>query len=183
MPRASTDDVRSARRVLCYGVTGSGKSTAARAWAAAIDAPLVLMDELLWRPGWQQVPREEQPGLVAPLVAADCWVMDTMYGAGLHLALGRADLIVALDYPRWFSLQRLIRRTVRRIVTREPVCNGNVETWRRALDKDSIIAWHFRSFTAKRRRMRLWADASSGPPVLLLTSPRELGPYLAGLRA
>ncbi|BCW70380.1 hypothetical protein NicSoilB8_14240 [Arthrobacter sp. NicSoilB8] len=52
---------------------------------------------------------------------------DSAYGGWRDLVLARAELVVALDYPRWLSLSRLVRRTVRRIVTGPVVCNGNRE--------------------------------------------------------
>ena len=52
--------------------------------------------------------------------------------------------------------------------------NGNTETFREMVSRDSIIRWHFRSFTRKRARMRAWAADPEGPPILLLRHPREL---------
>lgn len=101
-------------------------------------------------------------------------MLDTAYGAWLDVVLPRVELVVGLDYPRWLSLQRLLRRTAVRIVSKEPVCNGNTESLRSALAPDSIVGWHFRSFDRKRRRMRQWAAAPDGPPVLLLSKPRDL---------
>ncbi len=55
-------------------------------------------------------------------VLVERWVLDTAYGAQLDLVLPRAELVVGLDYPRWLSLARPIRRTVSRVITREPIC-------------------------------------------------------------
>ncbi len=74
-----------------------------------------------------------------------------------------------------------MRRTARRILTREPCCNGNIETLPRALSRDSIIAWHVRSWRGKRSTMRAWAAAPDGPPVLLLDRPRDAEILLAAL--
>jgi hypothetical protein len=57
-----------------------------------------------------------------------------------------------LDYPRWLSLGRLIRRSVRRIHSQEPAGNGNRESWRRLLGEDSIVRWHFPGRDMARRR-------------------------------
>jgi len=48
------------------------------------------------------------------------------------------ELIVALDYPRWFSLQRLLRRTLARVVDKRRICNGNTETWRRMFSREVV---------------------------------------------
>ena len=102
------------------------------------------------------------------MVAQEAWVLDTAYGAWLDVVLPRVQLVVALDYPRWFSLQRLIRRTLMRAIDQRPICNGNTESLRNLCSRDSIVAWHFRSFDRKRSRIRQWAEATDGPPVLRL---------------
>ena len=89
--------------------------------------------------------------------------------------------MVALDYPRWFSLQRLVRRTLARLVDRRPVCNGNVETWRQALGGDSIIRWHFRSFARKHDRVVTWEADPNAPMVLRFTRPADLDRWIASL--
>lgn len=164
---------------MVYGVTGSGKSTAAAAIARRAGLPLVIIDDLTWQPGWVPVPEDEQRRLIAEVVARDSWVLDHGYGAWLDLVLDRVELVVALDYPRWVSLGRLLRRSLRRVVTREPMCNGNVESWGRLLGPDSIIRWHFRSFARKRARIREW-DARQDPPTLRLTSPRRPDSWMGG---
>jgi adenylate kinase family enzyme len=173
----------SARRILVYGVTGSGKSTAAKRIANILALPCILADELAWEPGWISVPDDEQRRRIAAVVAEDAWVLDTAYGKWLDLPLRRAELIVGLDYPRWLSLSRLIRRTVSRLITKESVCNGNVERLRIVLSRKSLILWHFQSFKRKQERMRAWAAAPGAPPVLLFKHPRELDHWLAGLAA
>lgn len=81
------------------------------------------------------------------------------------------------------SLGRLLRRTVIRVVDRQPICNGNVETPRQAFSRDSIIVWHFRSFARKRATMRAWAARAEGPPVLLVRRPRDFDQLVSALRS
>jgi adenylate kinase family enzyme len=174
-------DPGAARRILVYGVTGSGKSTAAARISATTGLPLTLADELAWQPGWALVDEQVQRELFARVAAAERWVLDTAYATWLDLVLPRVDLVVALDYPRWFSLQRLLRRTFARAIDKRAICNGNSESWRGVVSRESIIAWHFRSFPRKRRRMRGWAAAAEGPPVLIVRRPRDLERWLRRL--
>lgn len=95
--------------------------------------------------------------------------------------MARAELIVALDYPRWFSLQRLMRRTVTRLFDRREICNGNRERVSDFFSRDAIILWHFRSFARKQRRMRQWCEDPDAPPVLRLTSGHEAERLLSTL--
>ena len=173
-----------ARRIVVYGVTGSGKSTLAEQISVATGIPWHAADQLTWRPGWVEVPRGEQRRRIAAVCAEPEWILDAAYGSWLEIPLSRAQVVVALDYPRWLSLQRVVRRTLRRLVWQTPVCNGNRETLQRVLSRrDSIIAWHFTSFAGKRGRIRAWADDPTGPPVLVLRSPRATRACLACLTA
>jgi len=171
-------------RVLFYGVTGSGKSSAARAYAQATGLPeFSADDDIGWMPGWQQRTVEDQRDLAAAIAAQDRWVLDSAYGVWRDVVLPRAELVVGLDYPRWLSLARLVRRSLRRVATREPVCNGNRETLARLFIHESIIRWHFRSFTRKRQVMRSLRSDPAMPPAVLFGHPRQLEAWLAELSA
>lgn len=168
-------------RVLVYGVTGSGKSTAAVAIGLRTGLPVTLVDEITWLPGWVPVEGQVQRELIGGIIAGERWLLDSSYGAWLDLVLPRVELVVGLDYPRWLSFGRLLRRTVSGAVTKEPRCNGNVESWRNMLSRDSILIWHLRSFARKRDRMRAWAADPDMPPVVLFRHPRELETWLENL--
>jgi adenylate kinase family enzyme len=177
-----TDRLGDARRILVYGVTGSGKSTLARALGEIVGIPVLDADDLCWRPGWVQVPKDEQRALLERLTSADTWILDAAYHAWRDIVLERTDLVVALDYPRWRSLTRLLWRTVAGIVTRREICHGNRDSWRSIIGRDSIVSWHFTSFRRQRERMREWAAAASGPSVVLLHRPRQAEEFLERVR-
>jgi hypothetical protein len=69
-----------------------------------------------------------------------------------------------------------------RMIDKKPICNGNFETLRNTLSKDSILVWHFKSFKRKRDRIRTWAAAESGPRVVVLRSARETEQWLQTLK-
>ncbi len=170
-----------ADRILVYGVTGSGKTVLAEKISAVTGIPWHCVDELTWEPGWVEVPTDEQRRRIEAICARDRWILDTAYKIWLDVPLARADLIVGLDYPRVLSLARLIRRTLLRALDGRPICNGNRETLRQALSRDSIVAWHFRSFTRKRERIRTWEADANAPAVVRLTSPRATRRWLEQL--
>jgi adenylate kinase family enzyme len=171
------------RRILVYGVTGSGKSTLAARIGERLGLPYHAVDELTWEPGWVPVSEAVQRERIEAVCASDEWVLDTAYGSWLDLPLARADLIVGLDLPSLVSLSRLLRRTVRRVIRKDPTCNGNVETFRNSfLSRESILFWHFRSFKRKRSRMRAWQADPALPEVVLLRSANEVERWLSGTR-
>lgn len=168
-----------ARRIVVYGVTGSGKSMLAARIATATGLPYHCVDDLTWLPGWVEVPAAEQRRRMAAIAAEPDWVLDAIYSAWADTVLPHVELIVALDYPRWLSLSRLLRRTLRRMVDRRPICNSNVESARNAFSRNSMIVWHFRSFPHKRARIRRWLG--EGRPVLRFTRPRDVERWVTGL--
>jgi adenylate kinase family enzyme len=169
---------RRVSRILIYGVTGSGKTTLARRMGELTGLPWHSVDDLTWEPNWVVVPTDEQRRRIEEICAGEEWILDTAYGKWREIPLARAELIVALDYPRWLSLSRLIRRTLARLVDRRTICNGNRETLRTLFARDSIVLWHFQSFQRKRARMRTWSSNPGGPEVHRFTSPRQLEDWL-----
>ncbi|MEV1111524.1 adenylate kinase [Micromonospora sp. NPDC049751] len=169
------------RRILVYGVYGAGKSTLAARLAQRLGVPWYPVDDLLWLPGWVEVPVAQQRSRIEEICRRDAWILDGAYHGWRDVPLARADLVVALDYPRWRSFGRLLRRTLRRLGTGEVICNGNRESVGSVLSRDSILLWHVAAFGRARRRMRAWQADPAGPPVLLFTHPAALDDWLSSL--
>lgn len=175
-----------ASRVLIYGVTGSGKSTLATELAGLTSFEAHFVDEEFgWLPDWTLRSPEEIRKLVTPVVANESWIFDSAYATFRDLVAPRAQLIIGLDYSRVRTLAQLLRRTVKRIISKESVCNGNIEMWRSLLSKDSIVAWHFKSFSRKRSTMRQLAETAainpSAPRVILFRNPHRCSDWLRSL--
>ncbi|WFR83713.1 adenylate kinase [Arthrobacter sp. Y-9] len=182
MSRASVDSPLP-RRILIYGVTGTGKSTAAARLSRITGIPWHSADdEIGWLPAseapWTNPSDDDMRAIAEDIVARDEWILDSAYRQFRDAALARVELVVGLDYSRLFSFGRLLRRTFLRVKDRTPACNGNTETLGRVLSNDSILLWHFRSFPGKRARIRAWADDPSAPPVLVFRKASELDRWL-----
>ncbi len=173
-------------RILVIGTTGSGKTTLARALSRRLAVPHVELDALTWEANWQNAPPEVFRARVAAAVSAPGWVTDGGYSAVRDLTWGGATLLVWLDYPFPLVFTRLVRRTLRRIVTREALWNGNRERFAtQFFTRDSLLLWAFQSHW---RHRRTWAERLSGGeyPHLVIhrfLSPRETTRWLASIPA
>jgi adenylate kinase family enzyme len=168
------------RRVLVAGTSGSGKTTLARAVAARLGTPCVELDGLHHAPAW--TPRPEFADEVARLVERPAWVTEWHYKAVRELLLDRADCLVWLDLPRAVVMRRVVRRTVRRSLGKEPLWNGNVEPPLRTIltDRDHIVRWAWR--THGRTAVRVAAAVERRPvlPIVRLTRPAEVAAWVEG---
>ncbi|MEI8281487.1 MAG: hypothetical protein WCG75_03685 [Armatimonadota bacterium] len=81
------------RRVLIYGVTGSGKTTAARHLADLMGFAWTEVDALMWNPGWDFVPLDVQRERIEAICSQDEWILDAGYAKWMDLVLPRVDLV------------------------------------------------------------------------------------------
>lgn len=119
------------RRVVVIGNTGSGKSTFGAAVASTLDVPYTDSDDVFWLPGWQERPNDEFRAALDDATRGDGWVLVGNYlSRATDITWPRADTIIWLDLPLPLVITRSVRRTTKRAVTRQVVCNGNVEKLR-----------------------------------------------------
>ncbi len=143
--------------------------------------PWKEVDSLTWDPGWVEVPPEEQRRRIAEICAGEQWILDSAYAKWLDIALERVEVIIALDYPRWFSFGRLVKRSIVRAIDRKPICNGNVEEWRGMFSRKSILVWHFKSFKSKRARIERWSNDPTVARVIRLKSAQAANRFMSQL--
>jgi adenylate kinase family enzyme len=102
------------RRILVDGMTGSGKSTFARALGARTGLPVIHLDLHYWQPGWARPSDDDWRERQRTLVAGDAWIIDGNYNETLPLRLERADTVVYLDTPWWLCARRAFARGLRK---------------------------------------------------------------------
>jgi adenylate kinase family enzyme len=100
-------------RIVVIGNAAGGKSTLARHLARRRALPLIEVDRLLWRQGWQLTPAADYARGYAEIVAQDRWVIVGL-GRQHSIAerLARSTEIILIDMPLrmhfWLAAERQI---------------------------------------------------------------------------
>jgi adenylate kinase family enzyme len=170
-----------------YGPTGSGKTTLSRRLGDLLGLPVIELDALFHQPNWEPTPEDEFRAKVSGVLDRhpDGWVCDGNYRAIRGIALAKAETVVWLRLPFPLVFWRLLKRTVTRAWTREPLWNTNYESWRASfLSRDSILWWciahwrpHIQGITESLREIPHHAD------VIVLRSMREVQRFLSSVGA
>ena len=144
-------------RIIVIGTSCSGKSTAGRLLAEHLNEPWTDLDELWWNPNWIETPIDQFRGRVSELSEGTSWVISGSHTNSRDLLWHKATHIVWLDYSFPFVFWRAVKRTVRRVWTKEEICNGNYETFGKAfMSRDSILWWVITTFAMRRKDYREW---------------------------
>jgi adenylate kinase family enzyme len=173
-------------RVVVVGTSGSGKTVLAQELSRRMGAPHIEMDALYWGPKWAAANKDYFAARVREAVAQARWTLCGNYRVVADIVFPRADTLIWLDYPMSVVFMRALRRTVRRVFTREPLWGGNRETLRKSfLSKDSILLWVIQTWRIRRRD---YPKVLKGPmcrhmKVVRLRSPRETERWLDPLDA
>ena len=171
------------RRIAVIGTTGSGKTTLARRISERLGIPHIELDALHWEPNWGETPLGVFRDRVDRALRGDAWVIDGNYSKVRDIIWLRADTIVWIDYALLRILWQLIWRTVRRIVTREKLWNGNREHWDALFSRQSLIVWALNTHPRHRHEYPALVTRPEYAHLKLvqLRSPRETRVWLAGL--
>lgn len=155
-------------RVAIVGSSGSGKSTVAAELARHIGVDVIELDDLMHGPNWAPTPTPEFRAKVAEAIARSegpdgtgGWVVPGNYRNVADLVQRRADTVIWLDFPRRTVMRQLLARSIRRSVTKEEVCNGNREDWRRLLSRDperNVVLWSWQHHDRYREIYESYAE-------------------------
>jgi adenylate kinase family enzyme len=161
------------------GNAGSGKTTFARALAQQLRVPHIELDALFWQPGWVETPPDEFKQRVSAALPPGGWVADGNYRSKLGTyVLDQADRVVWLDLRLPTAFWRVLRRTVRRVRTRERIWGTNVEPWREAFfSRKSLLWWLLKTHRRWRRQL---PELLAAYPHVRLRSSQDVERYLRG---
>ena len=97
-------------RIMIIGCGGSGKSTLARQLGEKLDIPVIHLDKLFWRPGWEQVSREEFDRLHGEALTEEKWILDGNFDRTMAERIRHCDTVIYLDFNRFACLLGAAKR-------------------------------------------------------------------------
>lgn len=171
-------------RVVVIGTSCAGKSTFALHLARTLGHSSFDLDPLYWGPNWVAKPAQEFRSLTAQAASAERWVASGNYSEVRDLLWTRATAVVWLDYTLPVVLWRAIRRTVRRVFSREELWHGNRESFVRSFfSRESISVWAASTFHSRQREYRALRASGAFPHVhwIEFRRPGEARQYLRSL--
>ena len=115
-------------RINVVGTSGSGKSTFAKSIAKKFNAPYVQLDELHWKPNWEESSDKEFFPKLEKALLSDVWILDGNYTRTIPIKWKRVQMVVYLDLPFHVVLYRIIKRSLLRGIRKEELWHGNRET-------------------------------------------------------
>ena len=142
-------------RIVVIGTSGAGKTTLARTIARQLQLSHIELDALNWKPCWRDLVRSDPAEFARRVAAAmqvDGWVADGNYAVVRDLIWRNASHLVWLDYSRPVIMQRVIGRSLLRVVLRTELWagTGNRERWHFLLQPSHPILWAWRTWAALR---------------------------------
>jgi adenylate kinase family enzyme len=174
------------RRVVVIGASCSGKTTLAKSISKRLGLPHIEIDSFVWRPNWSLPSNMELLAVVTSKIASERWVIDGVFPEHRDMVWARADTLIWLNYPMTLVFGRALRRTLKRLITRERLGEHNVETWRRTFfSSRSQLLWVIHSWRKRRRDYPkiLRRPENRHLRIIQFTSPRQAQAWADALSA
>jgi adenylate kinase family enzyme len=171
-------------RLAIIGCSGSGKTTLATRVERARGIPRLELDSVYHQPGWTAIEETEFRKRVGSFITEnDQWVVDGNYKAVRDLIWERVTGVVWLHPARGVLMRRLAIRTIRRVLTRQELWNGNREPFSNLYSFEperSVLAWAWRSYEEREREYaRLMGFEGPGRvPIERLRTNRDVKRFL-----
>jgi len=174
------------KRINVIGTTGSGKSTLAMALAKQLDYPYIQMDQLFWKPNWNESSDDELFPKITKAIAGDVWVLDGNYNRTNQLKWERVDTVIWVNFGFFRTFFQLLKRTILRASIRQELWpnTGNIESFSKSFfSKESIILWFFRCYWKNRKRYSILMNSPEYVHIniIQLRNPNEVEAFLKNL--
>ena len=98
------------KRIMIIGCGGAGKSTLARQLGEKTGLPVVHLDKLFWRPGWEHISRDEFDVLHREALMGEKWILDGNFDRTMEERIKHCDTVIYLDFSRFACLYGVAKR-------------------------------------------------------------------------
>lgn len=171
-------------RIVVIGSSCSGKSTFSQSLAFKKEIEYIELDQLHWLPNWIERSDAEFRTLVNEAVSTDSWVVDGNYSVARDIIWPQATEIIWLNHSFSLVLYRSFSRSIKRVMTKEKLFSGNVESFKQTFfSRDSIILWVLKTYHQKRKNYSniLKAVEKKGIKVIEFRNQTQVNAYLNSL--
>ena len=164
-------------RVIIIGCGGAGKSTLAQKMGQKTGLPVVHLDKLFWKPGWESLSRDEFDVLHRRELAKERWIIDGNFDRTIPERLARCDTVIYLDFSRLACLMGVCKRILTTYGTVRPdMGEGCPERF----DWEFLCwVWNFNK-NKRARNYRLLAEVEE-VDIIILKNRRQVERYLRNL--
>lgn len=160
-------------KIVVVGVSASGKSTFTKKLAAETNLPVVFIDAIMWKPGWNYIGDEETIKRLGEESLKDKWIIEGYISKEARAFLfDRADTIIYLDYSPWVSLWRYIKRWLKHRKNARPELEGSPEKFSFKFLK---LVWTKGEAISLNESLNQVSDKNK---IITLRSPREASVFL-----
>ncbi len=183
----NSESICRCQRFNVVGTSGSGKTNFARALAQRLQLPCHEMDQLFWKPNWQESSDEDLMAKVAEVTSGSKWVLDGNYTRTTPVKWKQVQVVIWLDLPFARTVFRVARRAVKRSFTAEEIWpgTGNRESLTKTFfSRDSIVLWAIQTHRANRKKYLAMMNAPEYASIsfVRLCTPDEVTAFVERLR-
>lgn len=117
------------KRIMIFGIPGSGKSTFALKLSQRLGLPLFHLDKYFFVQGWQERDYDEFLDIQRELVEQEQWIIDGNATKSFEMRFSRADVVLYFRFNRLLCLWRIFKRLICKdphISDRAEGCSENV---------------------------------------------------------
>ena len=161
-------------RIMIIGCGGSGKSTLARQLGEKLNLPVVHLDKIFWRPGWEHISREEFDILHREALMGEKWIMDGNFDRTMAERIQYCDTVIYLDFSRFACLMGVAKRILTTYGTVRPDmgegCPERIDF--------TFLKWVWNFNKNKRQRNYQLLEEATHAEVIVLKNRRQVKKFL-----
>lgn len=137
------------------GPPGSGKTTLTAEISCNKDFTLVELDSIRWKPGWVKRNFDEVKLILQDILNTnDKIIFEGCYIELIDFLEDNNCEVIYINTKLVVCLKRIFLRTLKRVLKREYVCNGNKESIRNFFALDGLFFYTIKTYFLLKKRKK-----------------------------